>query len=431
MRTENWVFDPELGIKVDPQDPMYLQYRLKYQSGGAKQPSQGEQVQNAVSNAVKNKIKNEVVSGVTGSGASNVSSATSSLGSSSYNLGDYGITGNLFGDYGASSASSSYIPSSYSLSDAGISGNLAKDAGLMAPGSVTPGVSDAAALGSNIGSGLQSVGVGAQTAGAIGSFAGNAIPIAGGLYGAYNLSKNLMDNRKDAKGGAMAGAATGAAIGSFIPGIGTVIGGLIGAAVGGGAGGLIGGDKGKDQLSRDGVRKGLKKIGFVGQNNDWALRNPDGTSFDIGKDGNARIKDPSGRERRQFEVDFSNPRASQVVGYLDPLAGIMTGEDEKLRSAFSGYLTNSALMGADAKSNARSYYDRLGVNKEGALRELQKLRDAKKIDENRYSAYNNSLNLLFGDEKPQTPSPSNPTLEQAKTNWQKPGIYGKNLSRRV
>lgn len=95
-----------------------------------------------------------------------------------------------------------------------------------------------------ISSGLQGAGIGAQTAGGIGSAIGYGVPIATGAYSAYNIGKNLIQGKKDRVGGAMSGAGLGGSIAALAPfaaalgplGVLALIGG--GAALGAGLGSI-------------------------------------------------------------------------------------------------------------------------------------------------------------------------------------------------
>lgn len=265
-------------------------------------------------------------------------------------------------------------------------GNSALEMAGAIPNVGTAPVSGATMLGNGISSGLGSLGVGAQTAGAIGSTLGTAIPIAGGLYGGYQLYNNLSDNRKDPGGGAMAGAATGAAIGSFVPGIGTLAGALIGG-VGGAALGSFGGNKDKDQLARDAVRKQMKETGFLGSGEgDYNLQLADGSMFDIGKDG----------ETKNYNVDFSRAGVDGVVRASDPLAAIMTGGDRKLTSDYAGYFTNAAMSSGDPLENVRAQYAKAGLDHSSAYGNVWNLFNAGKLDAARRDGYLDSLDQAFG-----------------------------------
>ncbi len=247
-----------------------------------------------------------------------------------------------------------------------------------------PAGTDAAALGSNISSGLEYLGVGGETAGAVGSGLGTAIPVAGGLYGGYNLAQNLLDNKKDPAGGASAGAATGAAIGSFVPIPGaTLIGAGLGALVGGGLG-MIGGDKGEDQLARDQIRAALLDAGVI--DDGYNLTLADGSKYDIGKDGSIQ----------NYNVDFSEENVGDLVASANPLAALITGGDPKLRSDFAGYFTNAAKSSGDPLENIKKIYADAGFNHDSAYGGILKLVEEKKISKEEGDAYLNGLDQLFG-----------------------------------
>lgn len=261
-----------------------------------------------------------------------------------------------------------------------------------APWYAAPAGSGAEALGSTIGTGLETLGVGAETAGSLGAFLGPAAMVAGGLYGGYQLANNLMDNQKDPFGGAASGAATGAAIGSFLPGPGTVIGAGVGGLLGLGAG-MIGGNKDKDQLGRDAVRSKLKGAGIIGDN--YQLTRADGSTFDIGKDGDAMLKNAAGQERRYFDVDFNDANAASVVGAVDPLAAIISGGDEKLRNDYAGYFANYVLGGGDPQANVQRLYEQFGMNKDTAWEGINQLESKGRIDQQMGHVFRNGLNNVF------------------------------------
>lgn len=255
-------------------------------------------------------------------------------------------------------------------------------------------------LGNMLSSGAQALGVGPETAGSIGSVGGYAIPgITAGVSG-YNLAKNLMDNQKDAKGGAMSGAGLGAGAAALL-GLGPLGVGLslLGGGLGGGLlGGVIGGNKDKDQLTRDATRKKLKGNLI---NDNYQVGLADGSMFDIGKDGDAMLKN-SGinidgkNQRRYFDADFSRADTGDVVGMLNPLGSIIAGGSGKIGSDFTGYLTNAAQSSGDTRSNARAFYDKMGITKEIAQQILNEMVGANKLSAADRQAYEGGLNTVFG-----------------------------------
>jgi hypothetical protein len=106
---------------------------------------------------------------------------------------------------------------------------------------------------------------------------------------------------------------------------------------------MVGSGKGQDQLRRDAIRKMMQEQGMFGESkDDWTLDNADGSSFDVGKDGGARLSDG----RRYFDVDTKTQGAA--IGSVNPLAYLMTGGDQKLATEMAGYLTNTITQGKGA-----------------------------------------------------------------------------------
>lgn len=156
---------------------------------------------------------------------------------------------------------------------------------------------------------------------------------------------------------------------------------------------IIGSTKDDDQLYRDRIRDNFRESGFTDEKNGLELA--DGSTFDIGKDGGARL--PNGNH--YYDVDFEDPLAEKAVGLTSPLAYLLTGGDKKLSSDFAGYFTNAALSNAGgdaaiAKKNIEGFYKKLGATKADLIATFEALRDKGEIDKNRLEAYVNSINEL-------------------------------------
>ncbi len=172
---------------------------------------------------------------------------------------------------------------------------------------------------------------------------------------------------------------------------------------------LGGSGKGEDQQQRDVVRKMLKESGFLGdpKAEDWNLENPDGTSFDIGKDGGARLEDG----RRYSDVDTTKQGAA--IGAVNPLAYIITGGDEKLATNFAGYFTNTITQGEGATNpetarlNALDKYKKAGIDTpDKAIAKIDELLKSGKIDEEKAAAFKGGIASVFSPSAPTTPSGS-------------------------
>lgn len=110
----------------------------------------------------------------------------------------------------------------------------------------------------------------------------------------------------------------------------------------------FGSSKDADQMARDKVRKFLAERGVIndGGNKDWKINFSDKSSFDLGKDGGARLDDG----RRYWETDAKNPYTANVTGLANILAGLDVGAkkgDEKLFVSTAGGLTNAFMNGTN------------------------------------------------------------------------------------
>lgn len=164
----------------------------------------------------------------------------------------------------------------------------------------------------------------------------------------------------------------------------------------------LGSGKSEEQMGRDKVREHLEKLGVInqeGEDKDWMLKFSDGTQFDIGKDGGARLVNEEGERRQYSDVDFSDARVGTVVGAVNPLAAILTGGNEKLRSDFAGEYTNAVLSGSEdpASINKRlqELYSKHNLTQSDAITQIDSLLEDEKIDAQTAAAYKNGVNTVF------------------------------------
>jgi hypothetical protein len=228
-----------------------------------------------------------------------------------------------------------------------------------------------------------------------------ALPVAGGIagaYGLYDLSQNVddMSRGRGAAQGAASGAALGASIGSVVPGVGTVIGGAIGGLAGGTYGAFA--PRGKDvfQERRDSIRGNMQELGLMTP--DYMLN-----GVDIGQDGGFRFDDG----RKIYEIQAGqesgvNPgfdeMTGNVVGALNPLGYLIGGQSEGPTSGYStGMLYNALKEGGDegiTESEIMGLYDQAGGYQPifdaigGAVNNGQ-------LDLETGQAYQNALNALY------------------------------------
>lgn len=255
---------------------------------------------------------------------------------------------------------------------------------------------------------------------------------AANIYGTYS-DDNLTAEQQAARAQQQAGAAV---IDYYIPGLGSALdAGLQSTSFGRKLTELdakynpmtmaiasFGSGKSGEQMKRDKVRKQLERLGVVNkdpnQKKDWMLNFSDGGSFDIGKDGGARLTNEAGERRQYSDVDFSDARAGEVVGAVNPLSAILTGGNDRLRSDFAGLYTNATLNNAaDAATinkRVQELYTQHGLDQSKAISAIDDLQQRKSIDEATAAAYKNGINQVFagtsytGGSKSAAPQSSSP-----------------------
>ncbi len=137
-----------------------------------------------------------------------------------------------------------------------------------------------------------------------------------------NAGSPSASNGAGSKPDSLAGASTlGAIAGSVIPGVGTAVGSLAGSLFGL-AVSFFSNHKHPDQVARDQLRNSLQQLGFLDQNYQVALVR--GGNYSLAADGSARLQSLDGSLRHPYDVDFSQPLASQIVAWVDPLASLLT-----------------------------------------------------------------------------------------------------------
>lgn len=252
-------------------------------------------------------------------------------------------------------------------------------------------------------SGAPSFGVGANGAngvmettpqvGGLGTL-GTAASALAALHGGKGVYDSIQ--KGNAKSSAMSGAEAGAGISTLmgfgpLPGAG--IGALTGAALG-----HIKTAKSAVQQQRDSVRDVLQKMGVADQ--DYNVGLADGKTFDIGKDGKARLANADGKSRAYYDVDFSQKGVGDVVGLVNPLASIVTGNNAKMRSDFAGYFTNAVTSSGDPQANTIGLYRKAGFDTpDKAFKAIDEMVAAKTISAEDATAFRNGINQVFGKTK--------------------------------
>ena len=225
--------------------------------------------------------------------------------------------------------------------------------------------------------------------------AGNAILPIAGVVGGYDLFKN----KRGGVRGPLQGAASGAAIGSYFGPTGALIGGGIGLTAGA-IQSLTMGKKSGAQLDRDDTRATLKQLGVI--DNNYGITLADGSTFDMGKDGHAQLKGADGAMRRYWETDAKSPLTHQSIGWANPLAHILgtaQGKDAVQTQQLASYLTNATMSNASdlegVRANGLAIMKKLGLNNDGAVNILKKLKDSGKISQSDYDTSVYGLGTMF------------------------------------
>lgn len=167
---------------------------------------------------------------------------------------------------------------------------------------------------------------------------------------------------------------------------------------------ILGSGKNDDQIRRDRIRETLKKTGAVDK--EYNVRLADGSRYNIGVDGKNELLNKGGGTRRAYEIDETNELAPQTIAYTNPLAAIVSGGDDKLKTDYAGYYTNAATSNAvsqeDARRNAQLLYQDHGISYEAAHSEIDRLQSEGKIDRPTAEAYHNGVNQAFNYYGPPT-----------------------------
>lgn len=167
---------------------------------------------------------------------------------------------------------------------------------------------------------------------------------------------------------------------------------------------FFGSGKSGEQRKRDSYRDSFQKLGLI--DDAYNITLADGSKYDIGVDGGKKLQNiaaniDGGTDRFTYDVDFSNPEAEQVVGWLQPLVVGLYGEDGH---DMIGHLANAAMSSGDAKANVQKYFEDIGLDRDTAYNMVLDQADPEKVkdplDPARKDAYLAALDNLFGVENP-------------------------------
>lgn len=221
--------------------------------------------------------------------------------------------------------------------------------------------------------------------------------IVGGVGAAYSLYQ-IYDTfgKTTPVQGAMNGATVGAYAGSFFGPVGTVVGGVAGAIIGAGLG-LINNRKHPETIQREQMKAGLAEYGFIDKDSNIKLAN--GSNYSFASDSQNNLLNKDGTKRYEYQIDFSNPLAGKAVALTQPLAEVLTGGHDKLKTDLIGYLVNAATSNAkdenEVKANILAFYEQSKLSKEDLAGGLAKLAEENKISKEEISVYANDLASFF------------------------------------
>jgi len=258
--------------------------------------------------------------------------------------------------------------------------------------------------GDKLGGGLQA-GYGATLAAssAGSTLAADAVPVAGAIYGTYELGNMGLHggdyHTSDTGSLALKGAAGGAAIGTAIaPGVGTAIGAGLGALYGTTIG-LTSSHKGEYQQIRDQWRSNVIKSGSGLITPDYKGTLADGTVIDWNKNDSTQGKGTK-------NMHFDDPVVAKAVAYGNSLATAQ-GAVGKAREAIAGELAKAAIANANGdtevmKANMRHFAEQIGLTPETAqarITETQQTNYGDKIgekDAQDFQVYHLGIQDLYG-----------------------------------
>lgn len=198
---------------------------------------------------------------------------------------------------------------------------------------------------------------------------------------------------------------------------------------------LWGSTKSDGQIYRDRVRKSMKGYGLL--DDKYNLTLADGTKFDFGLDGGARLTNAKGEKRRYQDVDFSDKLAADSVWKTNPLGYLFTAgrgtKDMRTETDIVGALTNAVTQNSktseDVDKKIRDLYAKAGFRtRQDAYAGLDGLVKAKRINEDMAAKLKNGVNPFLPDAAqvapPQNTKPI-PRTGKAPPNYRKGPVNAK------
>ena len=233
--------------------------------------------------------------------------------------------GNLAGQWAATK-----LPSLFGGGAAGAGTTAATSAGTAGTVGATGGGLAGVGTASGVG--------GAASAGGLGTIGSAALPVAVGaalLSNAYETGgKDILRGKGDSADW------TNQGINMLLPGANIAARLLGGKSIGE----RMKSGKSEAQQIRDDFRGFLKSEGVADDNYQVTLA--DGSKFDIGKDGKAKLQNVDNQtDRKYYEIDWQNPLAKKAVEMIDPKVR-ENFQDGKQQEQFTAMLVNAATSNA-------------------------------------------------------------------------------------
>lgn len=178
----------------------------------------------------------------------------------------------------------------------------------------------------------------------------------------------------------------------------------------------FGSGKDADQQARDQVRANAVKNQWFSK--DYQVDLGNGLVLDMGKDGGYKYTNPDGTERRFNNTDPGDQNAPQAIGWLRPLALIMSEGNEKMTSDFVAQFYNELTKDGKAtdlqtvRARVIDLYKKFGTKPSMVRQAIEQLGLPKNIADASFAAIDN----LRPGQTPQTqqaqqqsgPQPMNP-----------------------
>jgi hypothetical protein len=158
--------------------------------------------------------------------------------------------------------------------------------------------------------------------------------------------------------------------------------------------------KGQGQVNRDWVRKELVKNKVI--DDKYQIQLADGSTFDMGADGNAMLKNADGSERKYKYVDFDRKDLGDMrdnLALLTPLGQLATlGYDKQTSADMAAYFTNAATSNAknsdDVLQNAKTISEKFGVTTENLPSIMEAFKKTGNYDDETLKVYEAKLKQL-------------------------------------